>query len=133
VVGSSLTYRPNLTGQNLYNNTDDPNNYLNPLAVAIPTDRSQPFGNAGRNIVRGPNFFQTDLGLHKAFPVWKESTKLEFRMEAFNLFNRTNFLTPDSNASNVRFDAAGNYTGNFGKITGTFPARQIQFALKLIF
>jgi Carboxypeptidase regulatory-like domain/TonB-dependent Receptor Plug Domain len=133
VVGSSLTYRPNLTGQNLYNNTDDPNNYLNPLAVAIPTDRSQPFGNAGRNIVRGPNFFQTDLGLHKAFPVWKESTKLEFRMEAFNLFNRTNFLTPDANASNVRFDAAGNYTGNFGKITGTFPARQIQFALKLIF
>ncbi len=132
-VGSSLTYRPNLTGQNLYNNTEDPNNYLNPLAVAVPTDRTQPFGNAGRNIVRGPNFFQTDLGLHKAFPVWKERTKLEFRMEAFNLFNRTNFLTPDSNATNVRFDTAGNYTGNFGKITGTFPARQIQFALKLIF
>ncbi len=133
VVGSSLTYRPNLTGQNLYNNHDDPNNFLNPLAVAIPTDRTQPFGTAGRNTVRAPRFFQTDLGLHKAFPVWKERTKLEFRMEAFNLFNRTNFLQPDSNASNVRFDAAGNYTGSYGKITGTFPARQIQFALKLIF
>ncbi len=133
VVGSSLTYRPNLTGQALYNNTNDPNNYLNPLAAAVPTDRSQPFGTAGRNIARGPSFYQADLGLHKAFPLWKESTKLEFRMEAFNLFNRTNFTTPDSNASNIRFDSAGTYTGSYGKITGTFAARQIQFALKLIF
>lgn len=133
VVGSSLTYRPNLTGAKLYNDTSDPNNYLNPLAATVPTDRSQPFGTAGRNILRGPSFFQTDLGLHKAFPLWKESTKLEFRMEAFNLFNKTNFLTPDANANNIRFDAAGNYTGNYGKITGAFAARQIQFALKLIF
>ena len=133
VVGSSLTYRPNLTGAALYNNHDDPNNYLNPLAVAVPTDRTQPFGTAGRNIIRSPSIYQADLGLHKAFPVWKERTKLEFRMEAFNLFNRTNFVQPDSNASNVRFDTAGNYTGSFGKITSTFPARQIQFALKLIY
>ena len=133
VVGSSLTYRPNLTGQSLINDPNEPTNYLNPLAVAVPTDRSQPFGTAGRNTVRAPNFFQADLGLHKAFPIWKERTKLEFRMEAFNLFNRTNFLTPDSNASNVRFDSAGNYTGSYGKITGAFAARQIQFALKLLF
>jgi len=101
--------------------------------VTAPTDRSKPFGNAGRNIVSGPSFFQTDLGLHKSFPVWKENTKLEFRMEAFNLFNHTNFTAPDSNASNIRFDPNGNYTGAFGKITSAFPARQIQFALKLIF
>ena len=36
-------------------------------------------------------------------------------------------------ATIVRFDAAGNYTGNYGKIISTFFARQIQFALKLIF
>jgi hypothetical protein len=132
-VGSSLTYRPNLTGQPLYLNPDEPTAYLNPRAATVPTDRSQPFGNAGRNIVRGPNFMQTDLGLHKSFPLWKEDKRLEFRMEAFNLFNRTNFLTPNTSANNISFDAAGNYTGNFGKITGAFPARQIQFALKLIF
>jgi hypothetical protein len=103
--------------------------------VTIPTDRSQPFGNAGRNLVRGPNFFQTELGLHKSFPVWRESTKLEFRMEAFNLFNRTNFTVPDSNANNIRRDANGNPIagGTFGTIRNTFPARQIQFALKLYF
>ena len=122
VVGSSLTYRPNLTGQQLYNNTGDPNNYLNPLAVTVPTDRSQPFGTAGRNIIRSPSFYQSDLGVHKAFPLWSEATRLEFRMEAFNLLNKTNFLAPDSNASNIKFDSAGNYTGSFGKITSAFPA-----------
>ncbi|HYE74733.1 MAG TPA: hypothetical protein VEF04_15445, partial [Blastocatellia bacterium] len=112
--------------------------YLNPKAARVPSltspdERSQPFGNAGRNIIRSPNFFQADLGLHKSFPLWKESTRLEFRMEAFNLFNRTNFLAPNTNASNISFDSSGNYTGNFGKITSAFPARQIQFALKLLF
>ncbi|MDQ3011091.1 MAG: hypothetical protein M3X11_10375, partial [Acidobacteriota bacterium] len=71
---------------------------------------------------------QTDLGLHKAFPVWKERTKLEFRMEAFNLFNHTNFGAPDGNASNPR-----TATGGYGTIRTAFPARQIQFALKLLF
>jgi hypothetical protein len=132
-VGSSLTYRPNLTGQPLIQNSDEPSAYLNPRAVTAPTDRSQPFGSAGRNIVRAPNFFQSDLGLHKSFPLWSEGKRLEFRMEAFNLFNRTNFLAPNSNASNISFDPNGNYTGNYGKITSAFPARQIQFALKLVF
>src|SRR5262249_6746967 len=132
-VSSVVTYRPNLTGQPLILDSDDPNRYLNLAAVITPTDRSNPFGNAGRNIVSGPSFFQTDLGLHKSFPVWKEKTKLEFRMEAFNIFNHTNFTAPDTNVSNIRFDASGNYTGSYGKITSAFPARQIQFALKLIY
>ncbi|MBO0863151.1 MAG: hypothetical protein J2P21_32600, partial [Chloracidobacterium sp.] len=131
--GEDVNYRPNLTGQPLILDSGDPNRYLNPLAVILPTDPSLPFGNAGSNIVSGPSFFQTDLGLHKSFPVWKERTKLEFRMEAFNLFNHTNFTAPDSNASNIKLDANGNNTGSFGKITSAFPARQIQFALRLIY
>lgn len=137
VVGSSLTYRPNQIQSNLYSSSDkvDPRNYLNINAVAVPTDRSQPFGNAGRNTVRGPNFMQADLGLHKSFPLFKETTRLEFRMEAFNLFNRTNFLVPDTNANNIRRDSQGVPIagGSYGTINGTFPAREIQFALKLLF
>lgn len=134
-VGSSLTLRPNLTGQPLVGDPKDPKNYLLPEGVIAPTDRSQPFGSASRNIVRGPNFFQADLGLHKSFPVWREGTKLEFRMEAFNLFNRTNFQTPSSSATDVVRNASGTITsrGNYGVITTAFPARQIQFALKLNF
>jgi hypothetical protein len=113
----------------------DPNNYLDINAVVVPSDRSRPFGTIGRNTVRGPNFWQADLGLHKSFPLPGESTRLEFRMEAFNLFNRSNFLVPDTNASNIRRDGQGNAIpgGSYGRISGTYPARQIQFALKLIF
>jgi hypothetical protein len=111
----------------------DPNNYLNINAVSIPSGDVL-FGNAGRNIVRGPSFFQADLGLHKSFPLWKETTRLEFRMEAFNLFNQTNFQAPDGNASNIRIvNGAPAPGGSYGTIRTTFPARQIQFALKLLF
>jgi hypothetical protein len=136
VVGSSLTYRPNLVaGQPLVASPNDPSNYLNINAVTIPTDRSQPFGTAGRNIVRAPGFWQADLGLHKAFPLGRESTRLEFRVEAFNVLNKTNFQIPDSNASNIRRDAQGNAIagGTYGTIRSTYPARQVQLALKLYF
>jgi hypothetical protein len=135
-VGSSLTYRPNQLLADLYTpeGQRDPSNFLNINAVAVPTDRSQPFGTAGRNTVRGPNFWQADLGLHKSFPVFREATRLEFRMEAFNLFNRSNFQVPDTNASNIRIvNNAPVLGGSYGKITATYPARQIQFALKLLF
>lgn len=132
-VGGQATTRPNLTGQDVRSPGVDPDNYLNINGVSIPSGDVL-FGNAGRNIVRGPSFFQTDLGLHKAFPLWKESTKLEFRMEAFNLFNKTNFMAPDGNASNIRIvNGAPAPGGSYGTIRTTFPARQIQFALKLLF
>ena len=101
----------------------------------MPTDRSQPFGTAGRNTVRGPSFSQADLGLHKSFRLFSETTRLEFRMEAFNLFNQTNFQVPDTNANNIRRDSTGAAIagGSFGTIRSAYPAREIQFALKLLF
>jgi hypothetical protein len=132
-VGGTATLRPNLTGQALRSAGVDPNNYLNINGVSIPAGNVL-FGDAGRNIVRGPSFFQADLGLHKSFPVWRETTKLEFRMEAFNLFNRTNFGAPDGNASNIRIVNGQPTTGgSYGTIRSTFPARQVQFAVKLYF
>lgn len=138
VVGSSLTYRPNQIQSNLYASSGgkvDPRNYLNIGAVNVPTDRSLPFGTAGRNTVRGPSFSQADLGLHKSFRLINETTRLEFRMEAFNLFNKTNFQVPDTNANNIRRDSAGAPIagGSYGTITSAYPAREIQFALKLLF
>ena len=122
-VASAGTYRPNVVGD-----PKTPNgewfNYLNPAnVVIIPSTESNPFGNAGRNTVVGPGFYQTDLGLHKAFPLPKEGWNLEFRAEFFNLTNKTNFNTPEGNRS----------SNNFGTINSTAPARQVQFALKLVF
>lgn len=134
-VSTVLSYRPNIVGDLVLPSGErTPDNYLNRNAVAIPTDRSRPFGSAGRNTVRGPAFFQTDLGLHKQFPLWNETTRLEFRAEAFNLFNHSNFAAPDTNASNITRDASGNAIGGtFGALRTAFPAREIQFALKLYF
>jgi hypothetical protein len=119
-----ISYRPNLIGPALTpegRRTID--NYLNPATVVVPTDASQPFGNAGRNVARRPALYQIDFGLKKAFALPREGMSLEFRTEAFNLLNKTNFGNPNTNRS-----AAG-----FGQIRSTFPARQVQFALRLVY
>ena len=85
-------------------------NWFNPSCVSVPTDPSQPFGNAPRNNVRGPNFTQFDLAAIKQVKVSGES-RAELRLEVFNLFNRVNFTAPASNRS----------VATFGTITGTFP------------
>ena len=83
-----------------------------------------------------PSFYQLDLGLQKSFalPI-NEVSRIEFRAEFFNLLNKTNFGAPNGNASGLVFDSSGRVTatGGFGQIRTTFPARQIQFALKVSF
>ncbi len=83
-----------------------------------------PFGNAARNIARSDKYFNLDFAIQKSFrlPI-TEQTRIEFRAEFFNLFNKTNFQ-----AANPDITSA-----NFGVITSTFPARQVQLALKFNF
>ena len=123
-----LTYRPNVTGNPLaaksaYVKTATAlNGFFNSANVAVPYT-TNPFGNSQRNSVRGPIYNQTDFGLHKAFDLWREDTKLDIRGEAFNVLNHVNYTGPDTNRSD----------STFGSITGFFPARQLQVAAKLIF
>jgi hypothetical protein len=115
-------YRPNVTCDPLA--TGDSRtitNWFNRDCVVIPTDPSQPFGNASRNSVRGPHFWQFDLAASKTFAL-VGSARFEFRLEAFNLLNHTNFRAPNGNRS-----AAG-----FGTITTTYDARQLQLGFKLL-
>jgi len=125
-VGTIGNVRANIVGNPILSGAPIRELYLDRNAVLeVPNNNAavaNPYGNAGRNIVEAPGYFATDLGVHKRFPI-TEAIKLEFRSEFFNLFNRTNLLAPDSNRSNA----------NFGLISGTFPARQAQFAIKLIF
>jgi hypothetical protein len=122
-VSGSPNYRPNLIGDPLMpSGSRTPQRWLNSDTVVIPTDRTRPFGSAGRNVARAPNFYQMDLGLHKDFQL-TERFKLSFRTEGFNILNRTNLAAPNGNRSSVAF----------GTITSTYPARQMQFGLKLQF
>jgi hypothetical protein len=123
-VSPLLTPRPNLTGSPIYTSGGNPIQYLNAAAFAVP-NFTQPFGAAGRNIVHGPFIQQLDLALHKNFRLWSESSRVEFRAEAFNLFNKTLF---SANSLGTSVNSSG-----FGAFTATLPPRQIQMALKLVF
>jgi hypothetical protein len=117
-------YRPNVVGDPLAPDGERTiNNYFNRNSVVVPTDPSQPFGNAERNSVRGPLFWQIDFAASKHFPLPWPNGRLEFRFEAFNLLNRTNFGAPNGNRSQAAF----------GTITSTFDPRQIQLGVKVTF
>ena len=81
------------------------------------------FGNAGRGILTAPGLQTFDAGLYKNFrPV--EFLTVQFRAEAFNTLNSSNFSNPASNQN----------SSTFGQISSTSVAnRDIQFGLKLIF
>jgi hypothetical protein len=128
-VSDLLAYRPNVSGkpvtpsgQRIKTSTAI-TNFLNSSTVSLPTDPSQPYGNASRNSLRDYTFNELDMGLHKGFRLWSESSLLDIRGEAFNLLNHVNYQAPDSNRTD----------GSFGSITGFFPPRQLQVAAKLIF
>jgi hypothetical protein len=91
---------------------------------SLPND-TQPYGNAGRNSVRFDPFYQTDLGLHKSFELYRERATFDFRAEAFNVLNQTNYAFPQSNVSSSSFGIVA--------AASTFPARILQFAGKVIF
>lgn len=120
-----IALRPNVTCDPI-NREDRPDprlGYFNAACLSAPPVWA-PFGNAGRNIARGPSYFNFDLGLHKQFRVpITEHTRIDFRAEFFNLFNKTNFGSPAATVGGA----------GFGQISSAFPARQIQLALKVSF
>jgi hypothetical protein len=84
-------------------------------------------GNLGRNSFIGPGYINTDFNIVKNTKIpwfWKnEAASIQLRGEFFNLFNNVNLQNPDGSLS----------SGTFGKSTSVYPARNIQFGLKVIF
>jgi hypothetical protein len=117
-VNTGVSFRrPNLTGAPLYidDQTLATGRRLNPAAFDFNVPMGQ-MGSLGRNALRGPSFWQVDMGLHRTFGT-TERVNLQLRAEAFNIFNHPNFLFP-SNTSATR-SAAGVVTvpSNFGVFT----------------
>jgi len=87
-------------------------------------------GTAGRNSLVGPGLVNLDFSAFKNTYV-SERLNVQFRVEAFNLANRQNFLPP---SSTDLFSATGAPVATYGRITSeSTTAREIQFGLKLIF
>jgi hypothetical protein len=118
-------YRPNIIGEvQVPKDQRNAQNWFSRAAVAVPTDPSQPFGNAPRNEYRGPTVWQMDLAAAKRIGLPWRTSSIEFRAEFFNLFNRTNFRAPTGNSVNASNAA-------FGTLTATYDPRIIQFGVKV--
>lgn len=92
-------------------------------ADAFQLQQPGQFGNAGRNILRGPNTRVFDFAVHREFPILERST-LEFRWEVFNLTNTTQFGFPSR-------DLSSSSVGSITSLAG--DPRVMQFALRLKF
>jgi hypothetical protein len=106
-----------------------PDLYFDPCAFSWPAARV--LGNLGRNTVLMPGRIVFDFNLSKNFDI-TENSKLQFKFDAFNLFNHPNFGTPGRAMfnGNGAFDASTG-TGQVSSTTGS--ARQIQLALRYSF
>ncbi|MBI4442477.1 MAG: TonB-dependent receptor [Acidobacteria bacterium] len=99
----------------------DPNSFLFPGALQL--------GNVGRDTAITPGIASFDASIQKTFP-FGEKIGLQFRAEAFNLFNRVNFGLPGSTV----FGPTGRPIGSTGRIEDTtVNSREFQFGLKLAF
>jgi hypothetical protein len=115
---------PNFTGQLILGGTG---HYFNTDAFLPPLDGT--YGNAPRNFLVGPGIAETDFSLLKKF-LLTERLNLQFRVELFNLFNRTNLNTPNPV---VFTSATSEPSPTAGVITSTTTtSRQIQFGLKML-
>jgi hypothetical protein len=98
--------------------------------TAFTTPGLYQYGNAARNALYGPGTRQIDFSVFKQFPLWRESQKLEFRSEFFNLLNTPQFNNPNSSIGST---GAGTITSAGDKVFFQRTSRQIQFAMKIYF
>jgi hypothetical protein len=108
--------------------------WINPAAFAAPAGE---FGNAPRNLVRGPGTWQIDMGASKDISL-RENLALEFRAEFYNIFNHAQLGQPQStfNLSNTTgFGSIINTVNTVSPVTpvGSGTPREMQFALRLEF
>ncbi|MSO20032.1 MAG: TonB-dependent receptor [Acidobacteria bacterium] len=114
-----------------------PDLYYDPCAYTIPPAAPAGlagggfYGNAGRNTILGPAYFNLDFSLKKSTPIGLgESGQLLFHLDSFNLMNHPNFGAPQDQ---VRANT-GALVAGAGKISSTSHSeRQLQLGLKLIF
>ncbi len=105
---------PNLPNHSIYD-------WFNTAAFVQPAPFT--FGDAPRTLpyLRAQGTLNTDMTVEKYWGLWNETSKLQFRAEFYNLFNRAQFFAPGTTFGN----------SNFGVIPGALTARSIQFGMKL--
>lgn len=116
--------RPNLVGNPVreHSSQQDMIEHFFNTDAFVPNQPGQ-YGNAGRNPFSGPAAARTDISLTKKLSVSEWLGHLQFRAEAFNLFNQVNFGQPERRLVNR----------NFGRILSAGDPRILQLALRWSF
>ncbi len=107
-------------------NNDQVQFYANPAAAVGAYTPVTGLEVGTRDNLRGPHFSNLDLAVAKNFPLASERYKLQFRAEAYNVFNHPNFGLPDTTLTSPTF-------GVISGLAGTEPSRVMQFALRFDF
>jgi len=134
--GSLVNLRPNVNpGVPFYMSCACPGGReINSAAFTAPATGQS--GDFGRNQVRGLGAWQQDFALRREFPLY-ESLKLQFRAEAFNIFNHPNFGTVQTTLTAANFGQATNMlSAQLGGISQLYQIggpRSLQLALKIVF
>lgn len=134
-TGNPLTITANATSLNAPDQTQTANQIASPqflggvgpgatyynIAAWAPVNTVS-YGNVGRNSIRGPGMWNTDVNINRTFAI-QEKYKLQFRAEFYNLPNTSHFGNPDTNVND----------SSFMQITSSTGERNIRFALHLTF
>lgn len=131
-TGNGVDSRVNVIGNPILpKNERTPSRHFRTDVIRPPDASNFGIGNAPRDVFRGPGTNNWDVSLFRTIPLGKDSRRLQFRLESYNLFNHTQFSGVNTAA---RFDAAGNQVNqDFGAYTSTLPSRRLQLGLKFMF
>ena len=130
-TGQQGSNRPNRigTGGSLSNPTID--KWFDTAAFQIVPEPTATYGSAGRNIMRGPGYFNIDMSLVKITQFGRVTNEL--RIEAFNVLNHPAFADPNTTFGTAAFGTITSMLSNPAcAICGT-TERQVQLSMKLKF
>ena len=135
---ANVDFAPGFNKITIMNPRKNGNQYFSPAAfidnnapcygICVPTSG---YGTTSRNFFRGPGRTNLDLALAKATAV-TERWNAEFRVEAFNVLNHTEFANPDTNVSDIGY-TFGQITSTDIGLAGAHTERILQLALRLTF
>jgi len=120
-VGNQQTAMQVKSSVNYLNGIGPGMTWFDPTAFA-PVTTAATWGSSGRNIMRRPGVWNTDLMIDRKFQI-TERIDTDFRAEFYNLPNTSHFNGPDSRVND----------STFGQISSSFGERQIRFGLRLGF
>ena len=127
--GGGDPQRVDVVGDAYSGNVHTFNSWFNPAAFALP-GMNDP-GNAGKYDIRQPGINNIDMALAKNFPLKNEKRYFEFRWEAYNTFNHTQYAGVNTAA---KFSSSGAQTNAlFGQVTSTRAPRVMQGSLRFTF